>query len=35
MLVDGGGTFLIPNSSLEFGMVHSFVLENEELEKAA
>jgi hypothetical protein len=35
MLVVGGGAFAIPNSSLEFGMVHSFVLENEELEKAA
>jgi len=35
MLVGGGGAFVIPNSSWEFGMVHSFVLENEELEKAA
>jgi hypothetical protein len=35
MLVGGGAAFVIPNSSWEFGMVHSFVLENEELEKAA
>jgi hypothetical protein len=35
MLVGGAAAFVIPNSSWEFGMVHSFVLESAELEKAA
>jgi hypothetical protein len=35
MLVGGGAAFVIPRSSWEFGMMHSFVLDIGELEKAA